>query len=212
MNNKEYEKQLEKRKKEIYETDVIKNLNLDNVCKGFERAVSIDELKKNTLFKNLFEYVWLDIDPLNRDFEDDFFEKYARDVFLLAKWYEHMNQPAEKNKEAYLNNVFQFLLDLYRYTGSNLHYNLDFLSITEVIEMRIIKPGLTANTINLIMKSLKEFCNFLEKNDIEYSVDLLDDEDIRDLQRVSREFKEGIWEKNGEDYADWRERNINYYL
>lgn len=40
-----------------------------------------------------------------------------------------------------------------------------------------------------------------------------------DLQRVSREFKEGIWEKNGEDYTDWREKykllfliGINSYI
>lgn len=210
--DKEYEKEIEKRKKEIYEFEVIKNLSLDNVCKGFEKAGSINELKENIVFKNLFEYVWLDADPLNRDFEEDFFEKYARDIFLLSKWYEHMSQTAEKKKDTYLNNVFQLLLDLYKYTGSNLHQDLDFSSIIEVMEMRIIKSSLTANTINLIMKSLNEFCNFLEKNNIEHSMGLLDEEDIKDLQRVAREFKEGVWEENGEDYEDWRERNITYYF
>ncbi len=212
LENEEDEKEIENRKKEIYESEVIKNLNLDNVCRGFEKADSIDKLKENMVFNNLFEYVWLDIDPLNRDFEDDFFEKYARDIFLLTKWYEHMSQTTEKTKDVYLNNVFQLLLDLYKYTGSNLHDDLDFSSIIEVMEMRIIKSGLTADTINLIMKSLNEFCNFLEKNNIKYNMDLLDEEDIKDLQRVAREFKEGVWEENKEDYEDWRERNITYYF
>lgn len=212
MTDEEYKEFINKRINEIYETDVVKNLDLEFVSKDFEKVNSINELRKNEFFKDLFEYIWLDVDPLNRDLGEDFIKNYARDVFLVSKWNDYLDKTNNSKKNLHLNNIIQLLLDLYTYTGSNLSCDFHPDSIVEVIEMRIIKSLLPPNVIGQIRDSLEEFHNFLEKENISHSLVLLDTEEIEDLKRVAKEFKEGEWEKRGEEYPDWRERNINFYM
>ncbi len=78
--------------------------------------------------------------------------------------------------------------------------------------MRIIKSGISPSIIHLISKVLESFFEFLKINNIDNDIMLLDKDDINDLVRVSKEFKEGVWGKNNQRYEEWREDNIHYYF
>ncbi len=208
----DYENQLKKRIDEIYELEEIANLDLKQVCADFEIPESLDKLKENEIFKNIFEYIWIEVDPLNRDFDIETIPKIVRDIFLITKWHDYLKRQGFKDADKYLNTITAFLIDLYMYRGVTIHDELDYEAMQEIIEMRIIKSRINPPIILLIAKVLENFFEFLEKNDIKNDVSLSDKEDINNLIRVSKEFKEGVWEKNNTSYQDWREKNITYYF
>ncbi len=124
--DEENEEGLEKRIKEIYELEEIKNLNLKKVCDGFEIPDSLEKLKENEIFKNLFEYTWIEVDPLNRDFDSESIPMMVRDIFLMTKWHDNLKKQGFEDADKYLNTIHCFLQDLYNYRGVILHSGLDF--------------------------------------------------------------------------------------
>jgi len=148
-------------------------------------------------------------------FEKDFIiTEFARDIFLMTRWYESMQKEGKTTKFANNNidRLANFYVYLLRYVGEYLH-DLSFSSIQEVFEVWIIKAGMTPSQISSYANTMKKFNRFLEKNKVKnIHIELLDEEDINSLKRVAHEFKIGAWRYNDEDYVEWRDRNILYYI
>jgi hypothetical protein len=201
---------------DIFEQGFIKTINLKKVCQGFKPVKSFDELKENDSFKALFRNIGNDIDlEGNAEMGDEeFATAFTRDIFLMTQWCEAMKKNGKPKKyiDALIDKLANFYITLQRYTGGFLH-DLDFLNVIEVFEVWIIKEDLTPAHIDTYILTLKRFYDSLKKEgvkDIQY--ELLDEEEINDLKRVAREFKTGAWDGEGEDYRDWRQRNIHYYM
>ncbi len=207
----------DERNGDIFEQDFIKTINLKKVCQGFKQVKSFKELKDNRLFRNLFKNIGETIDLadlINTYEQKDYATSYARDIFLMTKWQEAMEKGGKSTNyiEKQIDAIAHFFVYLQRYRGEFLH-DLPFDAIIEVFEVWIIKSGMTPHHIDMYVKIFKQFSQFLEKTGAEdISLGLLDKEDINDLKRVAYEFKTGIWEQNNEDYINWRDRNIIYYL
>lgn len=201
---------------EIFEKDLIKYIDIKEVCRGFKSVDSFDELKENRIFRSLFKNIGeeIDIEDEVATCGEEYVTAYARDIYLMAQWYELMEKNGKPIKyvEKLIDRLAYFYITLQRYVGEFLH-ELSSSGIIEVLEVWIIKTTIPSAHIDLYTKTIERFYRFLEKagvNDIQY--DLLDTEEINDLKRVASEFKIGIWEHNNEDYIKWRERNIKYYM
>jgi len=201
---------------DIFEQDFIKTINLKKVCQGFKPVKSFDKLKDNDPFKSLFSNIGNDIDlEGNVEMDDEeFATAFTRDIFLMTQWCEAMEKNGKPKKyiDALIDKLAYFYMTLQRYTGGFLH-DLDSSNVIEVFEVWIIKEDLTPAHIDTYILTLKRFYDSLKKEgvkDIQY--ELLDEEEINDLKRVAREFKTGAWDGEGEDYRDWRQRNIHYYM
>lgn len=201
---------------DIFNEDFIKSIDTKKVCSGFESVDSFDKLKENRIFRNFFKNIGEEIDIENEvdTYGEEYITSYARDIFLMAQWYKTMEKNGKpiKHIEKLTDMLAFFYITLQRYVGDFLH-EPSSSGTTEVFEVLIIKADFSPSHIDQYTKALGRFYRFLEKagvDNIQY--DLLDAEEIDDLKRVAREFKIGIWEQNNEDYVDWRERNINYYM
>jgi len=201
---------------EIFKEDFIKSIDVKKVCSGFKSVDSFDNLKKNMIFRNLFKNIGSEIGIENEvDMcGEEYITSYTRDIYLMAQWYESMEKNGKSKKyiESQIDRLAYFYTILQRYIGEFLH-ELSFSGIIEVFEVWIIKSSFSPSHIDQYTKTIERFYRFLEKagvEDIQY--DLLDAEEIDDLKRVAQEFKIGILEQNDEDYIDWRERNIKYYM
>jgi len=201
---------------EIFEKDFIKLIDIKNVCSGFKKVKSFEELKENETFRNLFKNIGEEIyvEDVLVDRGEEFVTEFARDIFLMTRWYESMQKEGKTTKFANNNidRLANFYVYLLRYVGEYLH-DLSFSSIQEVFEVWIIKAGMTPSQISSYANTMKKFNRFLEKNKVKnIHIELLDEEDINSLKRVAHEFKIGAWRYNDEDYVEWRDRNILYYI
>ncbi|MFH1849449.1 MAG: hypothetical protein ABH879_04655 [archaeon] len=200
---------------DVFEKEFIKRVDVCKVTESFEKVKSFDELKENRIFRNLFKNIAEDIDIENEidNCGEEFITDYSRDILLMAKWFEHLETEGKSinQVESRIDKLAEFYIYLLRYVGEYLHDLSD--GIREVFEVWIIKAGITPTQIKQYWKVLNEFYKFLQEKNVEsIKVMLLDEEEMKDLQRVADEFKKGIWGKNNEDYSDWRERNILYYM
>lgn len=206
----------EENTEDIFEQDFIKSIDLQKVCQGFTQVKSFDDLKENDSFKALFSNIGNDID-LQGSIEmsdEEFATAFTRDIFLMTQWYEAMKKNGKPKKyiDALIDKLANFYIVLQRYTGGFLH-DVDSSNVIEVFEVWIIKADLTPAHIDTYILTLKRFYDFLKKEGMkDICYELLDEEEINDLKRVAREFKTGMWEDKGEDYRDWRQRNIHYYM
>ena len=198
---------------EVFRKDFIKFIDLKRVCEGFEKVKSFDELKGNEVFKNLFKNIADEIyieDEVENDKE--FITHFARDIFLMTKWYEHRLKEGGSTERAErdLDRVACFYTYLIRYVGETL-VDLSYPGLREVFEVWIVKSMIDPSGLVRFINSLKRFYKFLEKKGISGGF-ILDKEEIDELKRIAHEFKIGIWEYRGEDYSDWRDENIIYYM
>lgn len=201
---------------EIFEKDFIELIDIKKVCSGFKKAKSFEELKENEAFRNLFKNVEEEIylEDAIADCGEEFVTTYARDIFLMAKWYESMHKEGKTTKfiNSNIDNLVIFYIHLLRYVGGCLH-DLNASSIQEVFEVGIIKAEMTPKQISSCSNTIKRFNRFLEKNKVKnVHIELLDEKDINNLKRVAHEFKIGAWGHTDEDYLEWRDHNIIYYM
>jgi hypothetical protein len=199
----------------IFKKEFIKHININKVTESFEGIKSFDELKENQIFRNLFKNIAENVDIENEIdcCGEEFITDYSRDILLIAKWFEHLETEGKfiNQIESRIDKLAEFYIYLLRYVGEYLHDLSD--GIREVFEVWIIKAGITPTQIKQYWKTLNEFYKFLQKKNIKnIRVNLLDEEEMKDLQRVADEFKKGIWEGNNEDYSDWRQKNILFYM
>ena len=194
---------------DLFKEDFIHCINMTKVCSGFEQF-SLDDLKKNPIFYRLFNDLGNEIDLQNEiDLTgEEFITLYTRDIFLLTRWYENIQKEQQPN--FLLGKLATFYCDLQRYRGEILT-SLNSEAIREVFEVWIIKNNMTPEDIDNYATLLENFYTFLEQR-LALSYERLDSEEIIDLKRVALEFRQGIWEKKGQDYISWRMKNILHYM
>lgn len=196
---------------DLFKEDFIHSIDMAKVCSGFE-PVSFEDLKKNTLFSDLFNNLGLEIDIQNEtDLQgEEFITLYTQDIFLLTRWYEFLLKEQEEEATFLVDQLATFYCTLIRYCGETL-LSLTSEAIREVFEIWIIKNNMAPDDIEGYTKILEQFYKFLHQN-LHNDYHLLDSEEISDLKRVSSEFREGIWEKKRQSYTTWRMKNIMYYM
>jgi len=145
---------------------IIKLIDIKKVCSGFKKAKSFEELKENEIFRNLFKNIGEEIyiEDVLVDCGEEFVTEFARDIFLMTRWYESMQKEGKTTKFANNNidRLANFYVYLLRYVGECLH-DLSFSSIQEVFEVWIIKAGMTPSQISSYANTMKKFDHFLEK-------------------------------------------------
>jgi hypothetical protein len=198
---------------EIFEEEFIKLIDLKKVSLNFQEVKSFEELKENktfyNLFKNIAEMVY--IEDLVDNFRDEFITDYARDIFLITKWDEHLKSKGKSIKlvDRKIDMLANFYVTLLRYVGENLH-NMES-GDREVFEVWIIKSGINPEQIKRVWKTINEFYKFLDSLNVDYDGYIFDEDEMHDLQRVAWEFLHRAW-GDDDDYIDWREKNILYYM
>ena len=199
---------------EIFKKDFIKYIDVKKVSANFQKLEQFEELKLNRIFCNLFKNIAEDIDIENEidNCGNEFITDYARDIYLIAKWYELLETQGKSIKliENKIDKLVHFYITLLRYVGEYLHEIGS--GDREVFEVWIIKSRITPVQIKKYWKVIDEFYKFLILVNADFKGIIFDEEEMKDLQRVAQEFIKGAWETNKEDYSKWRQRSILFYM
>ena len=201
---------------DLIEKEYLEYLDIRRVTSGFEGTGSFEDLKGSAAFRELFNGIGeaLDVEREIGSAGEEFVTDFARDIFLMAKWQEHLiaSGKSDRSAERTIHALGSFYVELVGRIGDYLH-DMSVSGMTEVLEIFIIKGGARAGSITYYHNLLKRFYGFLMKeHGLDFKFHPLAKEDIEDLRRVAEEFRTSAWEKKGEDYAKWRQRNIHHYF